>query len=184
MPGEQRSGDTGVIRHEGKLFAVTLIDVLGHGNEAANLADDIKQALYENEILPPLAVIEYLHKQFRGSRGMVASSALLQTDTGMLEYSGVGNIVARTFGPRAHQFVNRDGVVGYRMVSPVAHTRQLAEGDIFAMYSDGITSRFSNQDIFSCLNLPAEKIADHLMNTYSKGSDDSSCMVVKVNPCQ
>jgi len=184
MPGEQRSGDTGMIEAKDGLLTVTLIDVLGHGDQAADLADQACRALSVLGDLQPLATIEHLHQQFRGSRGMVASCASIHVDTGILEYCGIGNISARIFGPLTHQFVNRDGVVGYRMVSPKTHMFQLQAGDVFVMHSDGITSRFYNEDIGSKLDLPAQKLAEHIMHTYSKGADDASCLVVKVQACR
>jgi len=184
MPGEQRSGDTGMIEAKDGLLTATLIDVLGHGDQAADLADKTSRALSAWGDLQPLDTIERLHQQFRGSRGMVASCASIHADTGILEYCGIGNISARIFGSRTHQFVNRDGVVGYRMVSPKTHMFQLQAGDVFIMHSDGITSRFYNEDIGSKLDLPAQKIAEHIMHSYNKGTDDTSCLVVKVHTCR
>jgi len=183
MPGEKRSGDTGIVREEEGTLLATLIDVLGHGDEAAKLADDVYDTLSISDYLPPLATIESLHRKFRGSRGMVVSCACIHADTGRLEYCGSGNIAARIFGPRTHQFVNRDGVVGYRMVSPKTHMWNLEDGDVFIMHSDGITSRFYNEDIKAKLELPAQKLAEYIMQTYGKGMDDSSCLVVKVKAC-
>jgi len=183
MPGEQWSGDTGLIRKVGALLSVTLVDILGHGDAAAELADDVRQHLSTTEVLPPLAMIEQLHKKFRGSRGMVASNALINAANSTLEYCGVGNITARIVGSRPHQFVNRDGVVGYRMVSPVAHQWDLGDKDVLIMHSDGMTSRFANEDIAPKLNIPADALAEHLMDTYGKNNDDASCLVVKVTAC-
>jgi len=183
MPGEEQSGDTGIAREEAGILSVTLIDVLGHGDEAAELASQAHHTLSTGEHLSPLATIEQLHHQFRGSRGMVVSYACIHTDTCMLEYCGIGNISARVFGPRPHQFVNRDGVVGYRMVSPKTHRYELKAGDVFVMHSDGITSRFYNEDIEEKLGLPAQNLAEYIMQTYSKGTDDASCLVVKVTTC-
>jgi len=183
MPGEERSGDTGIAREEAGILSVTLIDVLGHGDEAAELASQAHHTLSTGEHLSPLATIERLHHQFRGSRGMVVSYACIHADTCMLEYCGIGNISARVFGPRPHQFVNRDGVVGYRMVSPKTHRHELKAGDVFVMHSDGITSRFYNEDIEEKLGLPAQNLAEYIMQTYSKGTDDASCLAVKVTTC-
>lgn len=183
MPGEERSGDTGIAKEGTNMLSVVLVDVLGHGDEAAELANQVHHSLSVNNYHPPLAAIEHLHHQFRGSRGMVVSCACIHADTGMLEYCGIGNISARVFGPRPHQFVNRDGVVGYRMVSPKTHRHELKAGDVFVMHSDGITSRFYNEDIEEKLGLHAQNLAEYIMQTYSKGTDDASCLVVKVTTC-
>jgi len=183
MHGEECSGDTGIIRKGAETLSVTLIDVLGHGDEAAELADEVRDTLSSIDQLSPLATIEHLHRTFRGSRGMVASCVCIHTNTGILEYCGIGNISARIFGRRPHQFVNRDGVVGYRMASPKTHMWNLNEGDVFVMHSDGITSRFYNEDIEPKLALSAQDLAKHIVHTYGKSIDDSSCLVVRVKAC-
>jgi len=183
MPGEQNCGDTGLIREVGNSLSVSLVDVLGHGDAAAELADDIRQYLSATEVLAPLSMIKQLHEKFRGSRGMVVSNALFNTANNMLEYCGIGNITARIVGRRPHQFVNRDGVVGYRMVSPVAHQWEMGAEDVLIMHSDGMTSRFANEDIAPKLNIPADALAEYLMDTYGKNNDDTSCIVVKVTAC-
>ena len=183
MPGEQCSGDNGVIQQRDHLLTAVLLDVLGHGAEAASLAAAVKQHLDGRDLnaVEPLALMLDLHETFRGSRGLVASIAAINGDTEELTYCGVGNIGVRILGANATMMVNRDGVVGYRMVPPRQQTFSLTDQDTLLMHSDGIQSRFDTDSVAQAAQCSAQALLDCLFKSYVKGIDDASALVVR--PC-
>jgi len=179
MPGQTRSGDIGSIRQAGITWSFTLIDVLGHGNEAAELADAVQLYLGNSEIISPIETILDLHQQFRGSRGMVASNILLNIEANTADYCGIGNIATRIFGATNRQLVSRDGVIGYRMVNPTSSQLNIVTGDILLMHSDGISSRLTRDSTARIPSLSSEQVVTHLFNHYVKETDDASALAVR-----
>jgi len=186
MPGEQRSGDNGLIQQrEGALTAV-LFDVLGHGDEAAVLAAAVKEHLEGCNITAaePLDLLMNLHDTFRGSRGLVASIARIEADTETVAYCGVGNIGVRILGANATIMVNRDGVVGYRMVPPRQQRFPFMAQDTLLMHSDGIKSHFDADIMEQAPQCSAQTLLDRLFARYVKGIDDAGALVARMSACR
>lgn len=179
MPGEELSGDCCLVRVDGDRLMAVLVDVLGHGPEAGELAGDIRTWLTKQETSQPVRMIEAMHEQFRGSRGCVASILLWDRERGILSYSGIGNIMTRIAGKRIRQLVNRDGVIGYRMVRPVEWTEPITAGDIVLMHSDGLSSRLDERVFGEGAKLSSAEIVKRLMTHQAKQSDDASCIAIQ-----
>jgi len=181
MPGQQRCGDTALIRVQDECLYLTLIDVLGHGNDAAELADAAHAALSQQQVMMPLDTIVWLHEHFRGSRGMVVSHAVIDPSAGCLTYCGVGNIIARIIGDESHQVVNRDGVVGYRMIPPHEQQYTFTPGYALLMHSDGIRSRIGSDVLATVRSLAPDIVLEQLIHNYGKPSDDASAIIAGIS---
>lgn len=176
---EAECGDTGVIKEfDGQCF-LALVDVLGHGSEAHEVAITAQAYLEQNCCNEPVEVMQGLHTCLKGTRGAVAAICRLDTETGELIYVGMGNIVVRVLGPRAVRFVSRDGILGYMMSTVKKHNLKLLAGDILVMYSDGIKEHFELSGFPQMLKGTAESIATGLLRHFGKENDDASCIVLK-----
>lgn len=176
---EAECGDTGVIKElDGQLF-LALVDVLGHGREAHDVALTAQAYLEDNCRQAPVEVMQGLHRCLKGTRGAVAAVCRLDTATGELIYVGMGNIVVRVLGPRAVRFVSRDGVVGYMMSTVKKQAVKLLAGDVLVMHSDGIKEHFELTGRPDILSGNAESIATALLEQFWKQNDDASCIVLR-----
>ena len=111
--GYRHAGDAAVIvAYEGKLLA-GIVDVLGHGPEAHEVAMKAKHYL-DNGLEPgdPLELLKGLHDTLRGTRGAAAGLAVLDSAQGLVRYAGVGNTTIRRFGTVDDRLVSVDGIVG------------------------------------------------------------------------
>lgn len=176
---EDECGDTGVIRETGEKCFLALIDALGHGKEAHEVAVMAEEFLFENIHLDLIDLMNGLHHHLKGSRGAVATLCRLNIPQGVLQYTGVGNITTRVLGPNPYRFVSRDGIVGYMMSSPKKLEIKLVPGDILLLSSDGITEHFDMDDIPDLLKGPARDIAAGVLHNFGKASDDASCIVLR-----
>lgn len=181
MSGEQFAGDACWIVEHGSRLQATLVDVLGHGPQAAELAEKVHGWLKRRPLVEPGALLRDMHRQFKGSRGMVAASALLDEDG--LICSAVGNIVVRIAGQHARQHVNQDGVIGYIMAEPKDARYPFAARDVLIMHSDGLSSRFEPELFPGMDERSCGDIAEALMQRYARSTDDASCVVVKRQAC-
>ena len=99
-PGESVSGDAVVVKEtEGACFAA-IVDVLGHGREANEVAAVCERYLAKHGDANVVEVMTGLHRCLRGSRGAAAGLCAIDAETGELEYVGTGNTVLRRFGSK------------------------------------------------------------------------------------
>lgn len=174
-------GDTGLIKRtdDGVFFA--LIDGLGHGPEADEVARQARSYLehaYRKANL--VDVIQGLHQNLGKTRGAVAALCRINTTSGELNYVGVGNISAKLYAPNPITFVPREGIVGYIMSSPREETLILSPGMVLVLHSDGLPAHLDLSEALS-RDRPARAIAQGLLRDYGKDDDDGSCIVVKVD---
>ncbi len=180
LPGQLACGDLSYVRVMDDLAWIVLVDVLGHGAPAGKLAAEIFAWLESQPVMEPEATIEALDRAIRGSRGCVASVAVIDAAARRLRYGGIGNITARLIGPGAEQFVNRDGVVGYRIVHPPQIERMLMPGATLLMHTDGISSRAVADRVREFEGASASTIAERMLSRCSKPTDDAGVLVAGI----
>jgi serine phosphatase RsbU (regulator of sigma subunit) len=176
---EADCGDTGVIKEfDGQCF-LALVDVLGHGSEAHDVALIAQKYLEQNYYEELVDLMQGLHACLRGTRGAVAALCRLDTETGELIYVGIGNITVRVLGHRNARFVLGDGIVGYMMTTPRVQNLKLFAGDVLVMYSDGIKEHFELSEYPGILTGTAKSIAFGLLDQFGKKNDDASCIALR-----
>ena len=172
-------GDTGLIREsDGERF-LALVDALGHGklaHEVAVLAEEYLETNHRNNLVE---LMEGLHVYLKGTRGAVAAFCRLDLMTGELRYTGMGNITVRVLGPHASKFVSREGILGYMISTPREETLKLSAGNVLLMYSDGIREHIDICEYPQLLTGTASAIATNLIGRFGKGDDDASCIVLR-----
>jgi negative regulator of sigma-B (phosphoserine phosphatase) len=176
---ESECGDIAVIKEYDNQCFISLVDVLGHGREAREIALLAKNYLEKNYKKELSELMNGLHVHLKGTRGAVAAMCRLNILTGELTYVGIGNITIRIFGVKPTRLIPKDGIVGYRMRTIRELSIKLHPEDIILMHSDGIKEHF---DIFECAALlkeNAEDIAIGVLEQFGKKSDDASCVVLK-----
>jgi len=178
-PGERVSGDAVVIRPlEGGLFAA-IVDVLGHGPEAHQVALRIDAYLtrYASSDIPGL--MGRLHQHLQGTRGAAAGLCAIDGDSGRVVYAGTGNTVLRRFGKIDTRLVSTDGVLGQNMRTPRPQTLQLEKGDLVVLYTDGVRDRFTAEDYPSVFHHAPKEVVRTIVERFGKAYDDAACIAVR-----
>jgi serine phosphatase RsbU (regulator of sigma subunit) len=179
--GERVSGDTVVIRPlEGGIFAA-IVDVLGHGPEAHELALLIDAYLtrYASSDIPGL--MTRLHQHVQGTRGAAAGLCAIDAAAGRVAYAGTGNTVLRRFGKIDTRLVSLDGVLGQNMRTPRLQTLQLEKGDLVVLYTDGVRDRFTAEDYPSIFHHAPKDVVRTIIERFGKNYDDAACIAVRYN---
>lgn len=175
-------GDAGlIVDSDGRCF-LALIDVLGHGPQAHEVALLAVDFLRENSAMELTELMSALHGRLRGSRGAVATLGRFDCATGALSLVGIGNITARLFGGEAQRLLGRDGIVGYSLPAPRLREAIMHPGDVLMLYSDGIREHFELFDRPGLLLGNAATIAGEVLAHFGKGDDDASCLVLRCAP--
>ncbi len=179
MPGEHVSGDaTLVIEFEGYILLV-IADVSGHGPKAYEVSGMISNYLSDNLCKDLAVLMTGLHKVLVGTLGAAAGFLLIDIESQTFQYLGIGNTGANRCVGESWKGVSRDGVLGQRLPGFYAQAGFLKNGDIFTMWTDGISDQAGNQFVRSHAYESAEKIAYSVVSELGKQHDDASCIIFK-----
>jgi phosphoserine phosphatase RsbX len=176
---DDECGDTGIVRIHDHICFMALVDVLGHGPQAHEVAVRAETYLtaHYRDGLPDIVL--GLHALLEGTRGAVAALCRLDMKTGVLLYTGSGNICMKRFGSSVERMPLKEGILGYRISAPRENRVTLYPGDIFVMNSDGIREYFNTYDYPTLLMGTAMDITAVIMDHLSKKTDDASCIIVR-----
>lgn len=170
--GEVLNGDAVVVRRIGGTVLVALIDALGHGPKAAEVARTSVAWLSDASEGEALDLVHGLHKALQGSRG--AAALVLTVSASGLDACSVGNVELRSSNNRL-PFVLTPGVLGVRLRQPKICSSRLPITDRMVLYSDGISGRF---DLRSFRSHSPSELATHIFGSHRHVHDDATVVVV------
>lgn len=180
MPGETESGDCHWAHAvaDGMLFAA--IDGLGHGGDAAYAARIAVAALERHADQSLVTLVKQCHESLLNTRGAALSVAHIDTRTARLTWIGVGNVEGILIrsdadAPR-ERLLLRSGVVGYQLPFLQHDVLPLYRGDTLILTTDGVLNNFERELHF---NAPLKEIAERILATANKGTDDALVLVVR-----
>jgi phosphoserine phosphatase RsbX len=184
LPSEYTSGDRGIAADiAGKAALFGLVDGLGHGPEAANVAlraiEVIKGASSQRlEVL-----VQLCHQVLEGTRGVAMTLARVDFADNTLTWTGVGNVTAELVAkaPTGAQVRSSArltaGIVGYRIpeIRP-AQVVSIRPGDLIVMTTDGIDEDYLEHIDFAA---SATTIAEELLGKHARESDDAMVLTAR-----
>jgi negative regulator of sigma-B (phosphoserine phosphatase) len=183
LPGQTESGDRHIVAQVPQGVLAAVVDGLGHGPEAAAVAERAIGVLgsYANsEPLP--ALVRRCHNALGGTRGVVMSLAVFEVPDQTMTWLGVGDVEGRLlikidkkrYAPES--LLLRPGVVGQRLPPLKPSVARVARGDLVIFATDGIDPNFAEN---LSVDNPPEAIANHIVKSYSKRTDDALALVVR-----
>ena len=182
MPGQIRGGDLAIIIHHAAGLLMVMVDVTGHGERAFELGNQINALVQSHPYLPSNELMMLLHRSLAGTIG--AAIGILNVDPlqAKFTYLGVGNTgIARVTG-KHWRGVSRDGLVGSRMPKLSPLEGALSAGDVFLMWTDGISEIDGPKYLRQHAKDPAKRVASHLVNAIGKPHDDAGCIIFRWLP--
>lgn len=182
-PGQMRSGDAFLVQKTEAGVLVAVVDGLGHGEEAADAAEQALASLGRTAGHSLVRSFNACHETLRGSRGAVMTLAVLDPDRSQLAWLAVGNVDAvvlrrpRWGLPQTSCAVTlRAGVVGDRLPPLREATVAMAAGDTLIAVTDGIFPSFLDD---LDLSLDARALARRVHRCYSRTDDDALVLVAR-----
>jgi negative regulator of sigma-B (phosphoserine phosphatase) len=176
--GETQNGDAALVRrHADGSVLIAVLDALGHGPLAAKAAavgmGFLAAAPAEKGVR---ALVEGLHDQLRGTRGAAGMLLVLKDDK--LSGCGVGNVTLRAIRGRIPATLTPGVLGGILTLSRLRlFEADLALGDRFVLFSDGISSRFDDE---ASRRAPALAICQAIMERHRKPHDDATVLVTDI----
>jgi serine/threonine protein phosphatase PrpC len=175
--GEKVCGDAYVIV-PGAATVVALADGLGHGPLAAAAAVAFCQYVREHANEVPDRILRGSTEKVSHTRGAAAAVIRLDESNGTLVFAGIGNVELQALSQNAIRPVSTPGIVGRKLRKIVPFDYEVVAGDLLAMYSDGISSRFELKEFRS---MEPQQIAEAILDQHGKQHDDATVIVFKVH---
>jgi hypothetical protein len=167
----------------GDVCRLVVIDGLGHGPEAARVAERARQVCDGLPDVAPARVLEVCHAALHGLRGGAVSVARIDVAAAQLTFAGVGNVEARLLQGGQQQRLSPDrGIAGVRLPRIVPLDVALLPAWTVALYSDGLDAHFplpAARDAGS--GSPAE-LAAALLQRWALPSDDATLAIAWRTP--
>jgi serine phosphatase RsbU (regulator of sigma subunit) len=181
--GQSESGDLHMVycNQHGVLIAV--IDGIGHGEEAAEVARIAATLLRSSVDEPVISLVELCHDKLKGTRGVVMSLAFVSPEQKMMTWIGVGNVQGVLVradtqkGNPQESLLLRAGVVGSKLPFLQASVLPVSLGDTIVFATDGIQSDFSAG--LSAKENP-QRAADRILTKFRSNNDDALVLVARL----
>jgi|GEM_PF-1691405 len=172
MAGEARSGDAVVVRHDGDVHLLAVVDALGHGDLAADVADAAVAVLHDVDLgAPPSQWMEHLHVHLRGSRGAAATA--VRVHGRVVEGCGVGNVELRSSNGGVSAMLS-PGVLGHQVAAFRPFAGSLGDGERLLLFSDGLSRRVRLQDV---AHLAPPAAVRKVVDAFGQAHDDQSALL-------
>lgn len=177
--GERVSGDTAVIVSRDGHGMCAVIDALGHGSEAHQVAVAAERYLIDRWGPDPLATLHGLSDVLSGSRGAAAGIAVIEFDSNKITYAGVGNTVLRVFNSKPKRLLSVEGILGHSYRTPHSQALSLLPSEMLVMYTDGVSDRMKLRQSETRVRRSCGHLARSLVEKFGKDHDDATCLVAR-----
>lgn len=179
--GEGECGDLYLIEPHADGLLVALIDGVGHGIEAAKVAQAATSILKCHAQEPVEELIEYCHAGLRGTRGVVMALASFNARTRSMTWTGVGNVEGKLFSRGRSMapltLLSASGTLGQGQAIEVHPFEVPIDiGDTLILATDGVRS-----DFYLGLDIrqSPRQLADRILAHSALRKDDAMIVVAR-----
>ena len=180
-PSEDICGDDWGWTLRDDRFAIMVADGLGHGlpaHEAAASAIEVFNRLHEHT---PSRVIGEVHSSLRATRGAAVAMVAVDTERGVANYCGVGNIGGALipWSGNRQGMVSHNGTAGHVANRIQEFSYPVPAQSILIMHSDGLASQWDLSPYAGLQTRHPSVIAGVLYRDFSRRRDDVTVVVAK-----
>jgi negative regulator of sigma-B (phosphoserine phosphatase) len=185
--GQVRSGDLWLMQTTAKGRRVVVLDVTGHGQPAADIADRLLAAMVATEHMTPVSLLTFLSLTARGTDGAAAGVLDLELAQGKGTWTGVGNVVLRVITNNPVEVtqpnsspLSQPGALGTFFPSLRTVQFPLQDKQLLVIGTDGVAStglfRIEPADAI----LHPRLLAERVVRDFGRAYDDATCVVAQV----
>ncbi|MDR7279767.1 SpoIIE family protein phosphatase [Catenuloplanes atrovinosus] len=147
ITGESVSGDGYAIRVADGRHQVLVSDGLGHGPLAAAASQAAVNAFRHAPAVPPVSLLENVHRAISHTRGAALAIAELDAAAGLVRYAGLGNISGTIVdGVSRRGMISLPGIAGHQRRQIKEYEYPMSRGAAVVLHSDGVVDRWSPGD--------------------------------------
>lgn len=161
--------------------AVTLVDGLGHGQQASEAAGLAIEAAADAGFLTAEETLVRMHARMSGSRGGAAAVFRYDRATGQGHFAGIGNISAAVHdGAGSRGLASHPGIVGAQFRRVQAFGTPVMPGNLLLMHSDGVQTRWNLAHYEGLVHRHPALVVAVLQRDFDRGRDDTSIIAVRL----
>lgn len=180
MRGEARCGDAWAYSKDGSCTRIMLADGLGHGELAAVASSEAVSSFEHADGASASDTMRGIDRALRGTRGAAAAVVIVNEETSVVTFCGVGNISVWLLGPDGRKgLMSSPGIVGAYVKAPRELAVSFLPQTTIVMHSDGLTSKW---DIAAYPGLRGRApllVAATLLRDAGVHHDDASVVVMR-----
>ncbi|MBF0545299.1 MAG: SpoIIE family protein phosphatase [Candidatus Riflebacteria bacterium] len=179
-PGYLLSGDSYVVKRLENIVLLSVIDALGHGDQANEVAVIATKYLEENVRKKLKELVEGLHAELTDTRGAAASLCRIDYSLQSMEYVSIGNVQSTIYGSgKKMNLFCLNGTFGMAIPHHFEISSfQLPKGAILVMYSDGVKPPENFPP--GLLSKSPQEIGIHIFQTFFRSTDDATVIVSRL----
>jgi hypothetical protein len=176
MRNETICGDAFVVLRS-RMITIAVADGLGHGPKAAEAAVAFCAYAEANVSKGLEEILRGATAEISHTRGAAAALLRIEDQPRSLSFVGIGNIELQAVSTQPIRPMCTPGIVGRPLRKVLKFDYELNGGEVLAVHSDGISSRFKLE---SYGHLNAQRTAEAILAEHGKRHDDATCLVVKL----
>ena len=176
---EEVCGDAWAVTAGPVRNTILVVDGLGHGLHAFDVANQALRAFWEHARERPASILNALHQTLRETRGAVAAVAEIEWDKRELRWAGAGNI-AGTLVPvegKASSLISHSGTVGQNVTRFQEFTHPWPDAGLLILHSDGLSNRWALEPYPGLTRKDPSLIAGVLYRDFASRQDDVVVLV-------
>jgi serine phosphatase RsbU (regulator of sigma subunit) len=177
--GQSVSGDAYLVQEgaDGRLL-VAVIDGLGGGQEAARAAQLAQRTILEHGGWELQDLVHEAHRALHQTRGAVIGLLRLDTVACRASYVGVGNVGVQVYSRLPIKPISKSGILGFRLPALLELRYTYEPGDVFVLYSDGVSARFGQDSALDIRQQP-QAFVEQVLAHYGKTVDDATVVALR-----
>jgi hypothetical protein len=157
-----------------------MVDGLGHGPDAAEAARTAVETIEANVDSDAKNLLDAVHGALRSTRGAAAAVALLQPQSELCTYCGIGNIAATIRdGSGSRALVSHNGTLGHQMRKMQDFSYPFRVGALLVMHSDGVGTRWDLSAYAGLESRHPAMAAAAIYRDFTRGRDDATVLVAR-----
>jgi anti-sigma regulatory factor (Ser/Thr protein kinase) len=176
----ERCGDGWAIKIDRDHLSFLLVDGLGHGEFAADAADEAIRVFDENQYPELEEQMHYMHGALKKTRGAAVALGKLDLKHQKLRYAGVGNISGNLFNNlQCRSLLSHNGTIGHVINKVKEFDYDWTADSLLVLHSDGLSSKWDFENYPGLHVRHPSLIAGVLYRDCRRSRDDASVMVVR-----
>lgn len=178
--GEGVCGDGWTVVEGRGRVVVFVVDGLGHGPAAAAAARAAIESVEKNAHREAPEIMDAVHNAMRSTRGGAGAVALLQPESELCVFCGIGNIAASIRGGGVtRSMVSHNGTLGHQVRKVQEFQYPFPKGSLLVMHSDGIATQWDLADYPGLEMRHPAFVSAALFRDYSRGRDDLTVLALR-----
>ena len=178
--GEAVSGDAWCIAKGRASVLFFVVDGLGHGPDAAEASRAAIEAVQIHAGEEAEGIMDAVHRSLRPTRGAAAALAMVQPESELCTFCGIGNIsVSIRDGGATRSLMSHNGILGHQVRKMQATSYPFRTDALLVMHSDGVATRW---DLGAYPGIDARHpgiAAALLYRDFTRGRDDATVLAVR-----